>query len=160
METREECVIDVADVHCEEALALIRAMLDEMAELYHDDGFTNLVPARMDNARSAFVLARRRGRAVGCGAMRPLEGDIGEVKRMYVVPELRGRRIAQRILERLEELARGFGYTALRLETGTLQPEAIRLYERCGYHRIPCYIEDADDDEMSVYMEKRLGNQA
>jgi GNAT superfamily N-acetyltransferase len=58
---------------------------------------------------------------------------------MYVKPEFRGQRIAQDILSELEVWATAFGFTICILETGYQQPEAIRLYERCGYVRIPNY---------------------
>ncbi len=73
------------------------------------------------------------------------EDGSAEIKRMYVAPDVRGRRLAAQILSHLEALARDFGYARVVLETGTLQPEAIRLYERSGYQRIPCYGSYADD---------------
>jgi len=76
---------------------------------------------------------------VACGAYRPMSPDVAEIKRMYVDPDYRCRGLGRRILRELEGRARRDGYARARLETGTLQPEAIRLYERAGYHRIDCY---------------------
>jgi GNAT superfamily N-acetyltransferase len=99
--------------------------------------------------RAAFVVARLDERPVGCGALRqfPHESDVpaAEIKRMYVAPDVRGRGIAKAILVRLEDEARRFGYRRVILETGTLQLEVIRLYERAGYVRIPCYGEYANN---------------
>ncbi len=58
-------------------------------------------------------------------------------------------------MARIEEEARALGYEALRLETGTPQPAAIRLYEQMGYRRIACY-PPLEDDPLSVFFEKRL----
>jgi len=61
------------------------------------------------------LVAYSDGAAVGIGALRPLGGGVGEVKRMYVVPEYRGAGVAKRILDALEQLARERGFEAVRL---------------------------------------------
>ena len=73
------------------------------------------------------------------GALRRLADGIGEVKRMWTAPEHRRRGHARRILEALERRAVAYGYSALRLETATLQSGAIELYRSQGYHPIPLY---------------------
>jgi GNAT superfamily N-acetyltransferase len=84
-----------------------------------------------------FVVARTRGHsAVGCGGLRFLEPGVAEIKRMYVDPEHRGTGAATAILRDLEARARGAGVRRLVCETGTLQPEAIRFYQREGYEQI------------------------
>ena len=76
---------------------------------------------------------------VGCGAWRTHggTGEVAEIKRMYVVPAARGRGVATRILRGLEDSAREAGRTRIILETGTGQPEAIALYVKAGYQRVP-----------------------
>jgi putative acetyltransferase len=86
-----------------------------------------------------FLVARdEHGEAVGCGALRA-NGDLGEIKRTFVRPGWRGRGVARALLARLEDEARARGVAILRLETGSLQPEARMLYERAGYEQIPCF---------------------
>ncbi|MBV6440995.1 MAG: N-acetyltransferase [Haliscomenobacteraceae bacterium CHB4] len=85
------------------------------------------------------VVAYRDGRAVGCGAIKPLAEGVMEVKRMFVFPELRGQGIASKILSALERWASELGAHDCCLETGLRQPEAIALYEKNGYRRIPNY---------------------
>jgi GNAT superfamily N-acetyltransferase len=80
-----------------------------------------------------FLLAELDGAPVGCGGIRPVADGVAEIKRMFVVPSARGRGIARALLHALEEAARERGYTSLRLETGTSQPEAIALYTSTGY---------------------------
>ena len=67
--------------------------------------------------------------AVGCGGLRTLDADHGEIKRMYVIPERRGTGVSTAILTALEGEARGRGWSRLVLETGDQQPDAMRLYE-------------------------------
>ena len=75
---------------------------------------------------------------MACGGWRHVAGEPGlaEVKRMYVADGYRGRGLSRVILAELEARALAAGVRRLRLETGTRQPEAIRLYESSGYVRI------------------------
>ncbi|MGI5236522.1 GNAT family N-acetyltransferase [Dactylosporangium sp. CA-139066] len=86
-----------------------------------------------------FVLATVDGVAAGCGAIQSLDDQTVEIKRMYVRPAYRGNGIARRVLAALEDLAAGSHYPLIRLETGSRQPESIRLYESAGYRPIPPY---------------------
>jgi putative acetyltransferase len=104
---------------------------------------------------AVFVIARLDGKPVGCGALRPLDGALGEVKRVFVQPECRRMGIARKIMALLEDESLQNGFTTLRLETGTKQPEAIALYESLGYRRIPAFGEYASDP-YSVCYEKEL----
>ena len=76
---------------------------------------------------------------VGCGGLRRLDGEHGEIKRMYVIPERRGTGISTTILRALENEARGLGWRRVVLETGDEQPDAMRFYEREGYTAIPLF---------------------
>jgi putative acetyltransferase len=89
--------------------------------------------------RTIFLIARLDKEPVGCGALRRIDEDTAELKRMYVAPVGRRKGIARRILADLERSAADFGYQAIRLETGILQPEAQRLYESCGYKHITSF---------------------
>lgn len=96
-------------------------------------------PSEAATPRSVFLVARSDGEPVGCGAIRQIDDHTAEVKRMYVAPAGRRRGIARSILVELERRAEAFTYRAIRLETGIGQPEAMALYEACGFHRIPAY---------------------
>jgi putative acetyltransferase len=86
---------------------------------------------------SLFVVAREvQGTAVACGALRQLDADSAEIKRMFVLPSHRGTGVAPAVLRSLEAEAVRLGLSVLKLETGTAQPDAIRFYERQGYTRI------------------------
>jgi putative acetyltransferase len=136
---RETLEVVAVDPRSAEALQLIRALSEELASRYDcsDDGSGNFKPEDALSERAAFLIARLGDRAVGCGACRPLTNNVAEIKRMFVVPECRGRGYAKVILRELEHVARQAGYTTVRLETADRQLEAIRLYECAGYHHIP-----------------------
>jgi len=137
--------ISVEDPTTPDASELIRQLSAELAVRYDfaDDGSGLFSAADVQIPRAAFLVLRLDGQPVGCGALRPMEEagfeDAAEIKRMYVAPGVRGRRLAAMILGELERLAREFGYARAVLETGDRNPEAIRLYERSGYQHIPPY---------------------
>jgi putative acetyltransferase len=99
------------------------------------------------------VVAYERDIPVACGAIKEYEPGAMEVKRMYTLPEHRGKRIAAAVLAELEQWAAEMNYTRTVLETGKKQPEAIALYQRCGYAIIPNYGQYAGIDN-SVCFEK------
>ena len=134
----------VADLHVEavpfdhpDAVALRTAQRAELTERYGTpDSEPGPAPTAADT--TVFLLARDvAGRAIGCGALRALGDGAGEVKRMYVVPSRRRSGVARAVLAALEDEAARRGWTLLKLETGTEQPDAMAFYERHGYRRIP-----------------------
>jgi putative acetyltransferase len=101
-----------------------------------------------------FLIARINGKPVGCGAFMN-HGKYAEIKRMFVLPGLRGMGIGRRIMDELETRARLDGLIISMLETGVSQPAALKLYAHCGYLRrgpFPPY----SNDPQSVFMEKKL----
>ncbi|MFD2999534.1 GNAT family N-acetyltransferase [Pontibacter toksunensis] len=101
------------------------------------------------------VVAYQEKQAVGCGAVKAYAAGTGEVKRMYVRPEFRGKGIAGKMLSELEAWAVEIGFHTLVLETGKAQPEAIRLYTKSGYDVIPNYGQ-YENIENSVCMKKTV----
>lgn len=101
------------------------------------------------------VVAYEDDKPVGCGAIKEYGPDAVEVKRMYTLPESRGKGIATKILAELERWAAELSYEKCVLETGKRQPEAIGLYEKNGYKRISNYGQYAGI-ENSVCFEKEI----
>jgi len=93
---------------------------------------------KIDLIRHA-VVAYEGDEPVGCGAFKEFEPEAVEIKRMYVRPTHRQRGVARAVLGELEQWAGELGYAATVLETGRRQPEAIALYQRCGYASTPNY---------------------
>jgi putative acetyltransferase len=106
-----------------------------------------------------FFVARLDGEPAGCGAVALADG-YGEVKRMYVRPQARGKNVAQAVLERIEQEARTRKVDRLVLETGDIRHAAMRFYERAGFPRCgafgPYLDMPAHAIERSVFYEKRL----
>jgi GNAT superfamily N-acetyltransferase len=100
------------------------------------------------------VVAYLEGKAVGCGAVRGLEAKRGEIKRMFVRAECRGKGIAGQILGELEAWAKELSFDECVLETGQKQPEAIALYTRSGYEVIPNYGQYADVSNSVCFLKK------
>lgn len=109
---------------------------------------------KIDMIRNAVVLYDN-DKAIGCGAFKPYDDITVEVKRMFVLPEYRGKGIGLAILTALEQWAAELGYKACILETGKKQPEAIQLYRKAGYATIPNYGQYENIDN-SVCMKKQL----
>lgn len=146
-----------ADPRSPDATELIQTLSQELAQRYDfaDDGSGQFTPADATVPGSGFVVGYVEDQPVACGAFRPLEGAVCEIKRMFVRPEFRGRGYSRAVLGELERLAATAGYAVARLETGNRQAEAIGLYERAGYQRIPnfgAYV----GSERSVCFEKAL----
>lgn len=85
------------------------------------------------------VLVYENHKPIGCGAIVEYDLNTVEIKRVYVLPEVRGKRIATKILSELERWAKELTIFKCILFTGTNQPEANRLYERNGYKQIQKY---------------------
>lgn len=106
---------------------------------YADDP-SDTPPGEFVPPRGLFLLARDSdGRPLGCGGWHLLGPGTGEIKRMYVRPEARGRALGRQILKRLEADARDQGLDHMQLETGALNGAALALYARHGYSSIPSY---------------------
>jgi putative acetyltransferase len=103
----------------------------------------------------AFFVLRADGQPAGCGGVKLVGRDYGELKRMYVRPQFRGSGLGQNILDHLAGHARAHGVTLLRLETGIHQQAAIRLYEKAGFRRIPPF-GPYTNDPLSLCYEKQL----
>jgi GNAT superfamily N-acetyltransferase len=109
-------------------------------------------------AKGYFVVAREpeRGEAVGCGAFRPVTADCAEMKRMFVDERFRGRGYAKQILTHLETVAKQRGFRGFVLETGSGQPEAMGLYERLGYFKIPAFVPYASSPISVCYAKQAM----
>jgi putative acetyltransferase len=142
-----------------EVRELVGALESELARFYTAEQRHGLSIERIFQPHILFFVARLDGTPVGCGGV-AFEDGFAEVKRMYVRPSARGQGVARAILARLESEARARSYNRLTLETGDLQREAIRLYERAGFTRCEPFGDymrlPAAAIIRSVFFEKRM----
>lgn len=110
---------------------------------------------KIDSLKNA-VVCYEGNIPLGCGAFKEFVYGTVEIKRMYVVPESRGKGIASLILKELENWAAELNYTEAILETGKKQTDAVHLYQKSGYTIIPNYGQ-YENVENSVCMQKIIG---
>jgi len=109
---------------------------------------------KIDKIKYAIV-AYEDDKPIGCGAIKEYAQNTMEIKRMYTLPESRGKGTAYKVLNELERWATELSYEKCILETGKKQPEAIGLYKKNGYKLIPNYGQYAEI-ENSLCFEKDL----
>ena len=139
------------------ATAMIRALNAELAERYPEEGANHFRLDREEVAegRGAFLVVYGNGEPLACGAIRRLDADTAEIKRMYVEPHIRGQGIGRRLLTTLETEGRRLGVKRIVLETGERQPEALGLYRRAGFVHMSPFGEYVGSP-LSVCMAKEL----
>ena len=154
----------VSLVHIENGPALdqIRELFLEYARGLHfslcfqsfDEELAGL-PGAYAQPSGRLILCEVDGRPAGCVALRSLEPGICEMKRLFVRPDFRGRRLGRQLAEHIILEAREIGYSAMRLDTirGTMG-EAVGLYRSLGFQDIAPYCENPIPD--AAYMELRL----
>jgi GNAT superfamily N-acetyltransferase len=96
--------------------------------------------------RGLVLIARDGGEAVGCGALKLHQPGIGEIKRMWVAPQARGRGLGGRLLESLELEAARVGKARIRLETNRTLSAAIAMYKNHGYREVPPFNDEPFGD--------------
>ena len=140
-----------------DAVALIGELDDHLGALYAVQSRHGFSVEKLLRDGVKFFVARDGGRPAGCGGVLLVGREYAEVKRMYVRPAFRGRRIGRLMLDHLVEHARQHGLTVIRLETGVHQREAIALYEARGFRKIPPF-GPYRDDPVSLCYELRLSS--
>jgi putative acetyltransferase len=147
--------IAIEDPAQPEIVDLLRDGEEHSAKLYPAESNHHLPVDALRSSNVRFFVARdRSGRAVGTGAL-VLFGPWAELKRMWVVPDARGRGVSKAILVALEAEARSEHVTILKLETGVENLAALGLYTLAGF-RLRGPFGDYRADPLSVFMEKRL----
>ncbi len=148
-------IIRVDPLQNQDALNLIQELDAELLQRYPADNVHTLDLQETNPQNSVFLIGYLKEQAVACGAISQLSDGIAEIKRVYVKPQMRGQGLSKLLISRLEQEARQMGFTTLRLETGTRQPESLGLYRKAGYVDIPKFGQYINDP-FSICMEKKL----
>lgn len=150
-----ELTILPANPNCSVIQELIVELDSYLAALYPPESNHGLDIIALLHPSVTLFLARLDNEPVGCGALKLFLPDYAEVKQMYIKPSFRCKGIGKQILHEIEMSAKRANVRVLRLETGIYQPEAIALYEKFGFYRIPPF-GDYKPDPLSIFLEKNL----
>jgi GNAT superfamily N-acetyltransferase len=138
-----------------DARRLIDELQTHLASLYPPESQHGFSVDRLIAESVAFFVVRADGHPAGCGGIKLVGREYGELKRMFVRPEFRGSGFGAMLVDHLAAHALAHGVALLRLETGVHQHAAIRLYERLGFYRIPPF-GPYTSDPLSLCYEKPL----
>jgi GNAT superfamily N-acetyltransferase len=141
------------------ARALVAAVQQEYVTRYGGPDEAVVDPAEFRPPAGLFLVAEVDGEPAGCGAWRVHAPGVVEVKRVYVAAGYRRLGLAQRLMDALEDTAAAAGHSAVVLNSGDRQPEALALYARRGYRPVPGYGVYADSPG-AVFLGRDLGNAA
>lgn len=156
--TSESITIARADLTAEVSRGLIAQLNAELSGMYPEAeaNHFHLGAEQVAPGRGTFLVAYQGGTPVGCGALRVLDGETAELKRMYVSPRVRGQGLGRRLVTALEAEARSLGVRRLVLETGGRQAAALALYRATGFQPIPLFGEYCLSPETSICLGKDL----
>jgi len=105
--------------------------------------------------RGGIIIAREAGEDCGCVAIRKIDPEIAELKRMYVKPAARKMGIGHELLQRAIRMAKDLGYKKIRLDTLDSMVSAMNLYREHGFYEIPAYY--FNPEKNAVFFEKEIG---
>lgn len=121
-------------------------VLEKERELHDVDNFQQ---EYFDN-RGLFLVVMDDEKLVGTGALKKLEENIAELKRLWLIEEYHGQRIGYQVVSQLLDFARAHGYEKIRLQTSQKQERAVRFYKQFGFYEIQSYRESMDDISMEM----------
>ena len=152
--------IQEESIHTSGALSVFHAAVDELNRRYgHSDDAHHLSNDELASPRGSFLVARLEGHLAGGVGLRAIaepERALGEVKRLWVRPDLRRGGVAAQLMDALEDRARELNYRQLYLETGRAQPEALAFYPATGWIEVDAFPEGAFTHELTTRFTKVL----
>jgi len=108
------------------------------------------VQANYFKAGGMFLVALNGEQVIGSGALRRLDDETAELKRMWLLEAYHGQGVGYRLITQLFDFARMQGYTRVRLQTSPEQIRALAFYRKVGFHEIPCYNDGVGEISMEA----------
>ncbi|GKU25244.1 GNAT family N-acetyltransferase [Clostridium folliculivorans] len=137
-----------------DAIILMEELSKTLESITGDSGKNSFDPSDVCIPRSLFVIAYDEAyEPLGCGAIRPIDEDIAEVKRMFAKAKTKG--VGTKILLHLESEALKLGYSTIWLETRVINRAAVSFYKKRGYIQIPNYGKYINNPK-AICFEKKL----
>ncbi len=148
----EPIVVERRALDHPDVIDLIGELNTELRGRYPEPGANHftLTDADVAPGNGAFIVAYQSSRAVACGAVRRIDEQTAELKRMYTRPAAQGFGIGKGMTQHLIGVARDLDVSRLVLETGIRQPESIAVYQRLGFRPMPCWGEYANSPDTSA----------
>ena len=172
-----EIVITISDVENEQDVDAIRNLMqgylvwhgkryheyrDHLDKYFDYEGYQremDQLPGDYAPPKGRLLIARRGKEVLGCVALRGLEDNIAEMKRLFVKSEAQGLGVGKRLAKSVMRIARELGYATMRLDTGPLQTEAVSMYQTLGFKFIEPYYDLPNElGELLVFMQCDLAN--
>ncbi|NBI29683.1 GNAT family N-acetyltransferase [Chengkuizengella marina] len=151
----EQLRVEIVEPKHPDLRQLISKLDSELSKKYPPEAIFTIDFEKPNISETIFSIAYYGQIPVGCGAIRPLEKKVIELKRFYVDSSYRNKGIASVILNFLEGKAKELHYKVIKLETGIKQSEAISFYKKHGYHEIEAFGEYIYS-KSSLCFEKKL----
>ena len=115
------------------------------------------LPGKFSPPDGRLIMAVISEQAIGCAALRRIDQQVCELKRMFVLSQFRGQGVGKALALKLIDEAKTIGYQCVRLDTGNFLTAAVKLYESLGFQRIEPYNEVPEDlRKIAIFMELRL----
>ncbi|MEO7495545.1 MAG: GNAT family N-acetyltransferase [Massilia sp.] len=145
--TTSTTALEIRPARFPQDLAIVRALFLEYSEelgidLCFQDFEAELaaLPGKYAAPAGRLLLAWQGTEPVGCVALRPVDADTCEMKRFYVRPQARGRRLGRVLAQRICDEARGAGYARICLDTLPVMQAAVALYTAMGFEPVAPYV--------------------
>lgn len=116
-----------------------RALIDQYFDTNAFDAELAELPGKYAPPRGCLLLACLDECPAGCVALREIDTDMCEMKRMFVAPTYQGKGLGRALAEAIIYEAKTIGYTTMRLDTSVRQLEALRLYRNVGFSEMMPY---------------------
>jgi putative acetyltransferase len=123
-------------------------ILEKERELHDMDDYQNIY----EKDHGLFLVVLDDGKVIGTGALKKLDKETAELKRLWLLEEYHGQGIGYRVITELFDFARRNHYRCVRLQTTHSQARAVQFYKKLGFYEIESYRESMDNLSMEIML--------